>query len=54
MIIDCKGYKVFIGGEEIDLTLIEFSLLILLSKNPGVSFSRAEFVDTVLDYGFVG
>ncbi|MCF0104214.1 MAG: response regulator transcription factor [Eggerthellaceae bacterium] len=54
MIIDYKGYKVFIGGEEIDLTLTEFSLLSLLSKNPGVAFSRAELVDNVLDYGFAG
>ncbi|MCF0232847.1 MAG: response regulator transcription factor, partial [Enterococcus sp.] len=54
MIIDYKGYKVFVGGEEIDLTLSEFSLLSVLSKNPGVAFSRAELVDKVLDYGFAG
>ncbi|MCF0231240.1 MAG: response regulator transcription factor [Enterococcus sp.] len=30
MIIDYKGYKVFIGGEEINLTFTEFSMLSLL------------------------
>ena len=54
MTIDYKGYKVFINGKEVDLTLSEFSLLSVLSKNPGVAFSRSELVDKVLDYDFEG
>lgn len=46
--------QVFIGGNEIILTQIEFDILFLLLKNQGKVFTRDELLNLVWGYDFVG
>lgn len=52
--IDTAGHKVFVGGEEVDLTASEFKLLTTLARYPGRVYSRMELVEKVLGYDFEG
>lgn len=52
--IDEKRRKVLLFQKRIDLTPKEFELLILLAKNPGRSYSRAELLEYVWGYDFSG
>ena len=45
--IDPGGRKVFKGGEPIELTPIEFELLLTLARRPGQAFSREQLVEHV-------
>ncbi len=52
--IDTVGHKVFLGGEELDLTASEFKLLVTLARYPGRVYTRMELVEKVLGYDFEG
>lgn len=54
LIIDVLGHKVFINGEEVDLTASEFKLLVTLARYPGRVYTRMELVERVLGYDFEG
>lgn len=46
--------QVFLGGNEVILTQIEFDILFLLLKNQGKVFTRDELLNLVWGYDFVG
>lgn len=52
--IDAAGHKVFVDGEETELTASEYKLLTTLSRYPGRVYSRMELVEKVLGYDFEG
>ena len=52
--IDLAGHKVFVDGEEIELTASEYKLLTTLTRYPGRVYSRMELVEKVLGYDFEG
>jgi two-component system, OmpR family, response regulator RegX3 len=52
--IDLAGHRVFLAGEELDLTASEFKLLTTLARYPGRVYSRMELVEKVLGYDFEG
>lgn len=52
--IDLPSHKVFLSGEELDLTASEYKLLTVLSRYPGRVYSRMELVEKVLGYDFEG
>ena len=54
LVIDLAGHKVFVDGEEADLTASEYKLLTTLSRYPGRVYSRMELVEKVLGYDFEG
>lgn len=52
--IDLAGHRVFLSGEEVELTASEYKLLVTLSRYPGRVYSRMELVEKVLGYDFEG
>ena len=52
--IDLDKRKVILSGERIELTPKEFDLLVLLSSNPGRSYSRDQLLNDVWGYEFSG
>lgn len=54
LIIDLTKHDVEINGEEIDLTPIEFKLLVKLASEPNHLFSRDQLMSDVWDYQFEG
>ena len=52
--IDLAGHKVFVDGQEAELTASEYKLLTTLSRYPGRVYSRMELVEKVLGYDFEG
>lgn len=52
--IDLDKRKVLLAGERIELTPKEFDLLVLLSSNPGRSYSRDQLLNDVWGYEFSG
>lgn len=52
--IDLGGHRVWLDGEELDLTASEYKLLATLSRFPGRVYSRMELVEKVLGYDFEG
>lgn len=52
--IDIPMRKVNVSGARVELTPKEFDLLVLLARNPGRSYSRAELLHTVWGYEFMG
>lgn len=52
--IDLAGHRVFVDGEEAELTASEYKLLTTLSRYPGRVYSRMELVEKVLGYDFEG
>lgn len=52
--IDLDKRRVKRGAEKIELTPKEFDLLVLLAKNPGISYSRDQLLNTVWGYEFSG
>ena len=52
--IDLAGHRVFLEGEELELTASEYKLLVTLSRYPGRVYSRMELVEKVLGYDFEG
>jgi two-component system, OmpR family, alkaline phosphatase synthesis response regulator PhoP len=45
--IDLAGYKVYLNGQLLDLTIGEFKLLELLVKQPGKVFSRNQIIERI-------
>ncbi len=52
--VDLSGHKVFLDGEETELTASEYKLLVTLARYPGRVYSRMELVEKVLGYDFEG
>ncbi|MBN1121074.1 MAG: response regulator transcription factor [Anaerolineae bacterium] len=52
--LDRGGHVVTIGGEPVDLTPSEFSLLAVLMSAPGRAFSRLELLDNLSDEPYEG
>jgi len=52
--LDVAGHRALVKGHDIDLTVSEFKLLLVLSRYPGRVYSRMELVDKVLGYDFEG
>jgi DNA-binding response OmpR family regulator len=47
--LDLPGRRVYVGGEPVDLTRVEFDLLAALAKRPGAAITRAWLVENILD-----
>ncbi|MBC7872218.1 MAG: response regulator transcription factor [Chitinophagaceae bacterium] len=52
--IDLLHYRVSRGGQEIDLTPIEFALLTFLVRSPNREWTREQLLDQVWGYEWVG
>ncbi|MBS0000545.1 MAG: response regulator transcription factor [Cyclobacteriaceae bacterium] len=52
--IDGMNHKVLLNGKRVELTPKEFSLLILLAKHPGRTYSRGNLLELVWGYQFSG
>ena len=52
--VDLRRHSVTLRGEPVDLTNIEFDLLALLSREPGVVVTRQQLLDRVWGADFVG
>lgn len=52
--LDPVGFQVFISGQEVKLTRLEFDLLHLFIKNQGRVFTRDNLLNLVWGYDFVG
>ncbi len=52
MTIDPASRRVFVRGEEAQLTQREFDLLLFLARHPGQVFSRNQLMDAVWQYSF--
>jgi two-component system, OmpR family, response regulator ResD len=50
--VDPRGRRVTVRGEEAQLTVREFDLLLHLVRHPGQVFSRDQLMDSVWQYGF--
>ena len=50
--IDPAGRRVSVRGEEVQLTLREYDLLLHLARHPGQVFSRDQLMDAVWQYAF--
>ena len=53
LLIDPHSHRVLVQGQEIDLTPIEFSLLVLFARNPGRIFNRAYLMETVWEQSYI-
>jgi len=54
LVIDTDKRKASVRGERMELTNKEFDLLVLLSKNPGKTFSRHELLELIWGVAFSG
>jgi two-component system, OmpR family, response regulator ResD len=52
LVVDPRGRRVTVRGEEAQLTLREFDLLLHLVRHPGQVFSRDQLMESVWQYGF--
>ena len=52
--IDGTNHKVILNGQRIELTPKEFSMLFLMAKHPGRTYSRESLLDQVWGYQFSG
>jgi two-component system, OmpR family, alkaline phosphatase synthesis response regulator PhoP len=52
--IDQNSRKVFLKGEELQLTATEFNLITLLARQPGRVYSRKQLLDLIWDYSYAG
>jgi two-component system, OmpR family, response regulator ResD len=50
--VDPRARKATIRGEEVQLTVREFDLLLHLMRNPGQAFSRDQLMDAIWQYNF--
>jgi DNA-binding response OmpR family regulator len=50
--IDPAGRRVLVRGEETQLTVREFDLLLFLVRHPGQAFSRDQLMDAIWQYAF--
>jgi two-component system response regulator RegX3 len=52
--IDLPGHRVYLDGEEVELTASEYKLLVTIARYPGRVYPRMELVEKVLGYDFEG
>ena len=52
MTIDPAARRVFVRGEDAQLTQREFDVLLFLARHPGQAFSRNQLMDAVWQYSF--
>jgi two-component system alkaline phosphatase synthesis response regulator PhoP len=52
--IDEKGYRVLRAGEPVELTHLQFKILVILAKHPGQAFSRSQFINRLYGHEFEG
>lgn len=52
--INTDSHQVFRGGKSIDLTQREYELLTFLASHPNKVYSRADLMEQVWNYGYVG
>jgi two-component system alkaline phosphatase synthesis response regulator PhoP len=52
--IDLKGHRVTRGGEAVDLTPTEFTLLAVLAQHPGQAFSRERLMERIYGVAYAG
>lgn len=52
--IDTENYKVFVSGNEIELTAREFEILYLFMENKGRVFTRQQIMDIIWNYNYFG
>lgn len=52
--IDCGRHSVTVNGEEVNLTLKEYDLLVLMVKNKGLVFTREQLLGCVWGQDFMG
>jgi len=52
--LDEKRRSAFKNGEEVELTMKEFDLMLFLMKNPGKVYSRENLLDLVWGYDYLG
>jgi two-component system, OmpR family, response regulator ResD len=50
--IDPAARRVFVEGEEVQLTQREFDVLLFLARHPGQVFSRNQLMDAIWQYSF--
>lgn len=50
LLIDMAKRKVLLGGEKLDLTAIEYDILVLLAEHPGRPYSREQILEAVWGY----
>lgn len=53
-VIELNRHRVIKNGVEVNLTPIEFKLLVVLAQHPGIVFSRLQLIDKVQGYDFEG
>ncbi len=54
LIIDFKGYTIYIGKQEIKVTPKEFEILTYLVKNKNIAISRESLLSSIWGYDFFG
>jgi DNA-binding response OmpR family regulator len=54
LLINIGKRKVFLNGEQVELTAKEFDLLALFARKPGRTFTRSDLLDTIWGYQFAG
>jgi two-component system alkaline phosphatase synthesis response regulator PhoP len=52
--IHLGGHKVTRGDEAVKLSRIEFNLLVILARHPGLTFTRAQLLERIHGYAFDG
>lgn len=52
--VDYLGHCVFIDGNEINLTLKEYDLLVYFIKNKGIALSREQLLNKIWNYDYFG
>jgi DNA-binding response OmpR family regulator len=52
--LDLSGKRVTLEGKHVEVTPVEFRILLLLLQNPGVVFSREQLIDRVFGYEYEG
>lgn len=50
--IDPRARRVFVRGDEVELTQREFDLLLFLARHPGQVFSRDQLIDRIWRFSF--
>jgi len=54
MVIDTGRRTVHVRGREVDLTALEFNILRTLASQPGLVYSRAQLLERVWGYDYIG
>jgi two-component system alkaline phosphatase synthesis response regulator PhoP len=52
--IHLPGHRVTRGGELVELSRIEFNLLVILAQHPGLTYTRAQLLERIHGYAFDG